>query len=1293
MKSIYKRYMERLIEISGRSRSIYLKNIVKKHSYDLGRLFEGNSDLSGDFLDYLWQKIKKPFRLLCDENVKKFVRNIRIFDRPDITDPATLIQKEFESITYLKREIEEIEKETGKYELYVGYPFVRGWINKETVVRAPLFLFPAKINIDNKNVEIELNHSEPVQLNKALILAYAKEYGINTANLIQDFDDINDERIGTVQKALTYLKSFGFKFKPAKRQDFAAFDTKEMPFGESLEIVNYCVLGRFPLANAIYNDYAALIKENQTTPAIDALISPKNYKAAKERKKQGMYLINRLDYSQETAISKINEGNNLVLYGPPGTGKSQTIVNVVSDAICKGKKVLVVSQKRAALDVVYNRLGSLNKKAVLLLDAEKNKSEFYKTAYAAHNFLENREPNYETLKYEASVNNLKEEIAQLESISKTLFDKTEFGISLQQMYAQSCNFGKESIDYKIYERMLDNKKILKMDYNKINSASMRIKEKNKGGLYIDFIETKKHNPLILCLRKNLDVHILNEAKTFINKCLLKTTQPFDSSAYPHSRYILTYYLEHNENNKYALRQYAKLINKLDNPSLSKLHTVALIPPFWPILLYTAPKMKQNSDKILRDFDLAISALRSYVEEYSLLKKILDDAGFAMTLDAIANGNNAYLKKLLSALEDYVSIQDQQIILSNITEDEQLILNFAYELNPAKKQFLDILARILPIRIYHEVCLEEKAKKIELSKLLVFNELRERILSLKKEQRYLVREMAFEKASLEYREVMSADPDNVKNFVHQLSKPRAMWPIRRTMEYFDKLMLALFPCWLLSPETVSTILPLKKEMFDLVLFDEASQVFIESTLPTIYRGKNIVVAGDNKQLRPTASFIKRFLGADEFSPDVPLFEQAALEVESLLDLATSRYTPANLTYHYRSHYEELINFSNYAFYGGKLQISPNIEKKTLKPPIERIMVKGLWEGRRNHEEAAQVVELVKKIFRYRQNNETIGIVTFNMEQKEYIEDLLDKECLKNSTFKKYYLTEKTRVENGEDLSFFVKNLENVQGDERDIIIFSVGYAHNESDKVFTHFGSLSVEGGENRLNVAITRAKRKIYVVTSIEPEELNVENAKNTGPKLLKKYLQYVRAVSSGDNKQVRHILSSLSSGDKAKDNIGAFESQLKEELTKLGHKVDTLLGNADYKISLGIYDEQIGKYTLGIECDYAAYQSSLSVLERDVYRPKFLESRGWVIMRVWSRDWWMNKNKVLTAIDRAAKYQKKLLEEKEAAAASAPSKNGVIKEAAQDMEITVKRTRKRTVNPGVINGKDKSTGEIAATK
>ena len=595
--------------------------------------------------------------------------------------------------------------------------------------------------------------------------------------------------------------------------------------------------------------------------------------------------------------------------------------------------------------------------------------------------------------------------------------------------------------------------------------------------------------------------------------------------------------------------------------------------------------------------------------------------------------------LLKTLDNYVEFRDLTNILDTLSEDERIILKFAYKTTDTKIKYFETLAKLKTVRIYHEITVQEDLHKDELSKILDYDNIKNRILSLKNEQNALSREICSEQFIEDYKKYFAKNRES-KNYLYQITKTQNQWSIRKFMEIYGEYLYTLFPCWLLSPEGVCTILPLVKNLFDIILFDEASQVFIENTLPVIYRGKNIVVAGDTKQLRPTAIFVKRFLGGD-FDDKLDYSTQAALEVESLLDLAITRYKSANLTYHYRSKNEELINFSNQSFYEGKLQVSPNTTKNKGVKPIERILVKGRWIDRCNLEEVKAVVELLKKISVTRKNNQSIGIITFNSEQEAAIEDAIDREANANPKFRDWILKEQNRKENGEDISLFVKNLENVQGDERDIIIFSIGYAKNESGRVVANFGPLSLDGGENRLNVAITRAKEKIYVVTSIEPEELSVESSKNAGPKIFKNYLKYVRAVSNNREVETKIILEQANTqpdlGVKKEALVG-IEEELKQELEKLGYKVETKLGNTDYKISVAIYDKTLDKFLLGLECDYAAFESSPSVLERDVFRPSFLKSRGWNIMRIWSRDYWMHKSRVLSMIVKEIEKSKALI-------------------------------------------------------
>ena len=386
-------------------------------------------------------------------------------------------------------------------------------------------------------------------------------------------------------------------------------------------------------------------------------------------------------------------------------------------------------------------------------------------------------------------------------------------------------------------------------------------------------------------------------------------------------------------------------------------------------------------------------------------------------------------------------------------------------------------------------------------------------------------------------------------------------------------------------------------------------------------------------------MKRFMGtAPEEQEDYSV--QAALEVDSLLDLSVARYESANLTYHYRSRHQELIDFSNYAFYGAGLQIAPNISKNIHERPILRYKVDGRWIDRRNVTEAQKIVEILKDIYATRKNNESIGIITFNSDQQSTVADAIDREMAQDATFRSYMIKERSRLDNGEDSSIFVKNLENVQGDERDIIIFSIGYAPGENGRLYTSFGSLSQEGGENRLNVAITRAKNRIIVVTSIEPEDLRVEGSKHLGPKLLQKYLQYVRAVAQGKTDEVNALLATLDQGEKRPEpalyGVRTVEEQIKMRLEKMGYRVDIGLGNPKNRISLGIYDQATDRYLVGVELDKDAFAACDSVLERDVYKPRFLESRGWTIVRVWCRDWWLSPTRVVKNIAAIAERNRK---------------------------------------------------------
>lgn len=466
--------------------------------------------------------------------------------------------------------------------------------------------------------------------------------------------------------------------------------------------------------------------------------------------------------------------------------------------------------------------------------------------------------------------------------------------------------------------------------------------------------------------------------------------------------------------------------------------------------------------------------------------------------------------------------------------------------------------------------------------------------------------------------------------YELGKKRKVKSVRKLIQEYEHILFDIAPCWLASPEMVSNVFPLVQNMFDLVIVDEASQLAAERALPFLYRGSRIVIAGDEHQLKPHDLFqIKEDDSEDE--------EDDTTDIESLLLLAKRRFTSTTLRWHYRSKWQELISFSNHAFYNGSLQVSPNVQLKAPKPPIEWIHCDGgIWENRSNIIEACKVVDVLYGILQDTRDKKipTIGIITFNDQQRNIILDEIENRQKKDPDFNELYKQVIAPASGKKDDEIFVRNIENVQGDERDVIIFSVGYAKDNEGKFRLQFGTLNQDGGENRLNVAVTRASEKIIVVSSIDPIDLRgVEDSKNPGPKRLKDFLMYAQAVSNSDGKQVEQILESLSSAmNKTQQQIKYFDSEFEElvhdRLESLGYTVETQVGYSNYRIDLAIvHPNDPSRYILGIECDGAMFHSAKSVRERDVIRQQFLERRGWVIDRIWSRNWWRNPEKEIARI------------------------------------------------------------------
>ena len=462
-------------------------------------------------------------------------------------------------------------------------------------------------------------------------------------------------------------------------------------------------------------------------------------------------------------------------------------------------------------------------------------------------------------------------------------------------------------------------------------------------------------------------------------------------------------------------------------------------------------------------------------------------------------------------------------------------------------------------------------------------------------------------------------------LREAQKQRRHFPIRRLFEKIPHLLLELKPCLLMSPLSVSQFLPPDMQ-FDLVVFDEASQICSEDAAGAIYRGRQLLVCGDQKQLPPTDFFRKNI---DDDDGDYDEEEDAVGVFESVLDDCLAAGTRDSwLRWHYRSKHEHLIAFSNDRFYENRLVTFPAAVDggEWLGVHLD-YLADGVYDrgGRRtNRVEASRVADVVVDHLR-EHPGKSLGVVSFSLAQTQAIKDELDARAAASPEIDGL-------VRAGEQNGYFVKNLENVQGDTRDVMLFSIGYGRDANGRLSMNFGPLNREGGERRLNVAITRARERVLIVSSIRASDIDVSQTPAAGVRHLRDYLDFAQRGPDA-------LAEALD--DRGGEPDSPLEVSVAAAIREMGYHVVHQVGCSGFRIDLGVRSaSQPGRFILGVECDGATYHSSPTARDRDRLRQEVLESMGWRIHRIWSPSW----------VDRRPAELKRLREALEAAAKAAKS-------------------------------------------
>ncbi|MGC8732721.1 MAG: AAA domain-containing protein, partial [Halothiobacillaceae bacterium] len=432
------------------------------------------------------------------------------------------------------------------------------------------------------------------------------------------------------------------------------------------------------------------------------------------------------------------------------------------------------------------------------------------------------------------------------------------------------------------------------------------------------------------------------------------------------------------------------------------------------------------------------------------------------------------------------------------------------------------------------------------------------------------------------------------------------PLRELLARAPDVLTRIVPCWVASPLSVSKLLDGSRRHLDLVVFDEASQILPEEAIPALYRAEQVVVAGDRHQLPPTTFFATAVEGEDEILDGNEMDKPAAAisGFESLLDTLEAFLPNWLLEWHYRSQDERLITFSNTHIYTGRLVTFPSARGREA---IRHILVPhDPALGGQEESASREVEEVVRQVLLHAETrpHESLGVITMGIKHANRVQAALDRSLDLRPDLSDFFSLDREE-------RFFVKNLETVQGDERDAIILSIGYGKAANGDLPHRFGPLTQDVGYRRLNVAVTRAKRRMCVISSFSHDEIDLNRSGSRGVQLLKAYLEY--AASGG-----RRLPEEENAGEVG---LNAFEADVRDALEARGVKTRPQFGASRYRIDLvAMHPEKPGRPVLAIECDGASYHSSATARDRDRLRQAHLQRLGWRFHRIWSTDWFYHR-------------------------------------------------------------------------
>lgn len=1138
-------------------------------------------------------------------------------------------------------------EENGANALYLALGLLRWYeTSRSTKPRyAPLILLPVELvrRAANRGYVIRLRDDEP-QMNVTLLEKLSQDFGIRISGLDplpQDEHGVNTRQVFSVIR-------------------------KGVMAQQRWDVLESAYLGIFSFSQFVmWNDIRSRADELAKNKVVRSLMEGRLCWEAQPMSlgetvpEDGVLLPLSADASQLYAIRAAGDGESFVLHGPPGTGKSQTITALIANSLARRQSVLFVAEKMAALEVVQKRLADIGI-GPFCLELHSNKSKKKDVLEQLRQAMDVARGG-DCQQYQRRAEQIAGLRRELEQYARALHSPRPCGMTLfelvdqyeenrgaadlrpfpEEVLAQADPAGLEE-QLTAVERLVAAAKAaghpgghpLRRVGQGQYSQKLRMELPEAVSAYEQALE--KLNRAVEVCAGGLGRPVPETLPQL--RCLAETVQHFLTAQSLRSQLAQTW-----NDGFYAL----------DGQALLEEYSTISAKWFLPKLLGMSGLVKRmaaySTTPVTKEaFPEAFARLVDYQRErrsadtlFQTAGEVENPAGDRRLLESLKESLAAFVdacqgafsaRERLDSLLTLEDSEDEVPWLGSQRELCQTLTAHADELKEwitwngaaagARALGLDPVVEAYCAGMSHEqvrpAYLKAMAKGLAARYIDMEPALgtfsgalfHEKIVQFKRIDRELT--------DLTRQEIFCRLAANVPDCTREAAQSSELGilqrairsngrgtSIRRLFEQIPNLLPRLCPCMLMSPISAAQYLDPGRAPFDLVVFDEASQLPTSKAVGALARGRSAVVVGDPKQMPPTSFFASNTVDEDNLDTE---------DLESILDDCLALNMPqTHLLWHYRSRHESLIAFSNRSFYENRLYTFPSVndrESKVSLVPVDGTFDRG--KTRQNRAEAQAVLEELKRrchdpeLSRY-----SVGVVTFNISQQNLIDDLLSEACGTDPTLEQWAY--------GAEEPVFIKNLENVQGDERDVILFSVGYGTDQNGKVSMNFGPLNRAGGWRRLNVAVSRARHEMKVFSSLAPEQIDLSRSGAEGVAALRGFLEYARDGQLEMDERTLQQVYGRKTG--IADSICAA-------LGEKGYQTQRAVGKSEFKVDIGVMDPRSpGRYLLGILLDGESYGSAKTVRDREIAQIDVLSGLGWDILRVWTMDWWDNRQKELERI------------------------------------------------------------------